>query len=117
MQARGLTSDVHVAELRSGLGAVQALELNNVLQVFQHPRDAMPFRRIRSVVDSIEMCHSSDCCSKRTIVDNAVVISVGELKRTKDMGNDILQRRKVLGVEDRVRHCRGILKMDRIAVV
>ena len=55
-------------------------------------------------VGSVEMCGSSDCSSKRTLIADTVVIPVGELKRRKYMGNDIVQCRKVLGVEDRVRH-------------
>ena len=105
MGARKLTSNVHVAELRGGLEPIQAFKLDSSLQIVQHSHDAMPLSQI-GLVDMVTVqTHSrGDCTSERTIIVDSAVISTGELERTTDMRDDILQCTKVPGIKERVRH-------------
>ena len=106
VEAEGLTSINHGAELGDSHGLVQVLMLYNDLQLVQHSQNATPLRYIGfASMDSVEMRSSDNSSNQRTIVPDPLVILSGELERKKYVGNDGFQRRKIPRVENGVRHC------------
>ena len=61
MEAGRLTSDIHATELGNNYKLTQVVELDDGLQIVQHPRNAMPLRSIGSSgMESVEMRDSGD---------------------------------------------------------